>query len=142
MRKARPTTTCRRVRSVSHPLNAATVAGRLLALAGLAAAFASTFWSWGYTRLSQKFERRSTPAAEAAAKTTSTLRIGRAINLIGMGLSIVGAEAIIGTLAAKTLTQGAVLVAGASGGSGFVQARGDRGKEGVGRVDNAGRRGG
>ena len=61
---------------------------------------------------------------EAAAKAASTLRIGRAINLLGMGVSIVGAEAIIGTLAAKTLTQGAVLVTGASGGTGFVQVRG------------------
>ena len=81
--------------SVSHTGNAATLAGRLLALAGLAAAFVSTFWSWGYTRLSLRLERRSTPAADAAAKALRALRIGRAINLLGMGLSILGAEAIV-----------------------------------------------
>ncbi|KAL3931938.1 MAG: hypothetical protein SGPRY_000911 [Prymnesium sp.] len=107
---------------VSHPLNAATLAARVLALAGLAVAFISVFWSWGYTRLSQKLERLSTPAAEAAAKATSTLRMGRIINLLGMGLSIMGAEAIVGTLAAKTLTQGATLVTTGSGGTPFVQA--------------------
>ena len=116
--------------SVSQPLNAATITGRLLALGGLTAAFASCFWSWGYTRLSTKLERRSTPAAEAASKATSALKI--TTYLLGMGMSIVGAEAIIGTLAAKTLTQGAVLVTGSSGGAGFVQVNGWGGEDGFG----------
>ncbi|KAL1530097.1 hypothetical protein AB1Y20_001019 [Prymnesium parvum] len=108
--------------SVSQSLSAATIAGRLLALVGLAASFVSAFWSWGYTRLSTKLDKRSTPVGEAAVKATSTLRMGLAINLFGMGMSILGAEAIVGTLAAKTLTQGSALVATASGASGFVQA--------------------
>jgi len=107
--------------SVSHTANAATLAGRLLALGGLAAAFASTFWSWGYTRLSARLERKATPAADAAARALSALRVGRVINLLGMGLSIMGAEAIVGMLAAKTLTQGVGLATGAAS-TGFVQA--------------------
>ena len=107
--------------SVSQQMSPTVLAGRVLALAGLGAAFASTFWCWGYTRLSVRLGRRDASAADAAAKALGALRIGLAINLAGMGVSILGAEAIIGTLAAKSLTTGAGAIVAAPPG-GMVQA--------------------
>ena len=88
------------------------LAGLVLALAGLAAACASSLWAWGYTRLSLRLGRGEAPSsADAARRATGRARLGLAVNLAGLTASLLGAEAIVGTLAAKSFTQGALTVA-------------------------------
>ena len=82
------------------------LAGLVLALAGLAAACASSLWAWGYTRLSLRLGRGEAPSsADAARRATGRARLGLAVNLAGLTASLLGAEAIVGTLAAKSFTQ-------------------------------------
>ena len=89
------------------------LAGLVLALAGLAAACASSLWAWGYTRLSLRLGApgAAPSAADAAGRATRRARVGLAVNLAGLTASLLGAEAIVGTLAAKSFTQGALTVA-------------------------------
>lgn len=98
---------------VSFPV----LVGRFLATFGIACSAASTLWTWGYRRLAGKLRREpETPLAEAAQQTLTIANTGILINLASMGCSLFGAEAIVGTLAAKALTQSqpAVLGVGAS----------------------------
>lgn len=95
--------------SVTTNPTALTIVGRALALSGLAAAIASTLWTVSYGRLAAKLGREvpmeSTKASEKAA---SIAAVGTTINIVGMLLCLLGAEAIVGTLAAKALTQATV----------------------------------
>jgi len=95
------------VNSVSQPTsNLPALIGRSLAFVALGASAASNFWTWGYTRISARFGRKMPSAADASARALGALRVGTFINLLGMCFAIVGMEAIVGTLAAKALTQG------------------------------------
>ena len=54
-------------------------------------------------------------AADAARRTTDAIGMASKVSLLGMGLGLVGAEAIVGTLAARALVQGPAIVYGAGG---------------------------
>lgn len=98
--------------SVSSQRTAAVLAGRALAVAGLASSIASTLWTLGYGRLANKLGRTpETTPAEAAKLALGVINKGVMLNLIGMGLSVLGAQAIVGVLAAKALAQSQVLSA-------------------------------
>jgi len=77
-----------------------------LTAGGIAAAFVSVFWSFGYIRLAQKLRdtignpTRAPPRAEVVKK----LRNGIIINLLGMGATLLGLQATVGVLVAKALT--------------------------------------
>ena len=92
--------------SVTTKATAFTVVGRVLSLAGLAIAVASLLWTVSYARLAASCGSVSPPtpkqAGERAARIAS---IGTALNTCGMVVSLFGAEAIVGTLAAQALTQ-------------------------------------
>jgi len=90
----------------------ALLGGLLLALTGLATSFCSMLWTWGYTRISVKLGKEAIAPAEAAKRAAGALRKGLLLNLLGMGVSLLGAEAIIGTLTAKALTQAATVAVG------------------------------
>jgi hypothetical protein len=111
--------------SVTMPtIGAPALFGRALALGACAASFASTFWAWGYTSLAGRIRRKPDKwtGKSAAAAARKALYIGSAINLVGIGLAIVGAEAIVGTLAAKALTQGSGVVLDAKAAAASIQA--------------------
>jgi len=92
--------------SVSLRMGTAVLAARTLAVGGLGFSFASTLWTWRYRQLATKLVLEPETSAVTAAKSVlSIAKIGVVLNLIGMGLSLIGAEAIVGTLAAKALTQ-------------------------------------
>tara|TARA_B100000524_G_scaffold205761_2_gene107513 strand:+ start:372 stop:1139 length:768 start_codon:yes stop_codon:yes gene_type:complete len=100
--------------SVRRPaLDAAVLVGRSLALAGIAASFAGVFFTWSFTRLARRFEKKPPSIADATSRASRLISISTAVNLAGMAISIIGAECIVGTLAAKSLTQGATLLMGA-----------------------------
>lgn len=81
-----------------------------LTLFGVCAGFLSTFWAFGYTRLSRRlFAYLDSPGVDALKKVrrsevTSTLEKGIMINTLGMGATLLGLCATVGTLMAKTLT--------------------------------------
>ena len=92
--------------SVTARPTAFTLVGRALALAGLAVAFASTLWTVGYARLAAVLAGDDAPtAAKAAERASGLVRVAVSLNVLGMVLCILAAEAIVGTLAAKALTQ-------------------------------------
>ena len=93
--------------SVTSVPSAITLAGRLFALGGLGAALASTLWTAGYARLATRLggDGEPTSAAKAAERALGIVKVGIGLNTLGMVLCLVGAEAIVGTLAAKALTQ-------------------------------------
>ncbi|XP_060168178.1 protein TIC 21, chloroplastic [Lycium barbarum] len=73
---------------------------------GIAAAFISVFWSFGYLRLSEKLQRSANEPSKAPprADVVKSLRNGIVVNLLGMGAAILGNQATVGLLVAKALT--------------------------------------
>ncbi|KAK8914362.1 hypothetical protein KSP39_PZI024018 [Platanthera zijinensis] len=76
---------------------------------GIAAAFVSVFWSFGYIRLSERLRRTANDPAKAPprADVVKSLRNGIFLNVIGMGASLLGMQATVGLLVAKALTSSA-----------------------------------
>ncbi|CAG7860646.1 unnamed protein product [Brassica rapa] len=76
---------------------------------GIAAAFVSVFWSFGYIRLSERLRRTAADPAKAPprADVVKGLRSGIMVNLVGMGAALLGMQATVGFLVAKALTTSA-----------------------------------
>ena len=85
-----------------------------LTLFGVVTGFLSTFWSFCYVRLSRKlWQFLDSDGAENAPRVRRTdvinmLEKGAIINVLGAGASLIGLQATIGLLVAKTLTTAAV----------------------------------
>ncbi len=94
--------------SVTGSLSSFAFVGRALALGGLGCAIASTLWTLGYARLAAKIGRKEMSNADAAGKALGLVKFGTTLNMAGMLLCLLGAEAIVGTLAAKALTMSGV----------------------------------
>ena len=96
---------CSSARANRRTLSVATLAGRVLAIAGLGVGFASTLWTLSYARLARRLGRNPDMApADAANAANGIVKLGLTVNLVGMALCIFSAFAITGTLAAKALT--------------------------------------
>ncbi|KAK6159280.1 hypothetical protein DH2020_006594 [Rehmannia glutinosa] len=76
---------------------------------GIAAAFISVFWSFGYIRLSDKLRKTANDPSKAPprADVVKSLKNGIGVNLLGMGAAILGMQATVGLLVAKALTTSA-----------------------------------
>lgn len=77
-----------------------------LTAGGIAAAFLSVFWSFGYIRLAKRLREAINDPAKAPprAEVVKNLKNGIVINLIGLGSSLLGLQATVGVLVAKALT--------------------------------------
>lgn len=65
----------------------------------------SIFWTWGGgARLSRRLLRRPTSRIKTANMLRRAIDVGVSLNLIGMFLTLLGAEQTIGVLAVKVLT--------------------------------------
>jgi hypothetical protein len=82
--------------------NPGTGSGLLFAFLGLGAVYLSIFWSYRYTVMAKKLKLDDRPSR---ANTLQQLKIGLIISLVGMFLTLIGAEAIVGVLVAKSLSQ-------------------------------------
>ncbi|KAA8545823.1 hypothetical protein F0562_020726 [Nyssa sinensis] len=73
---------------------------------GIAAAFISVFWSFGYIRLSDRLQRTANAPSKAPprADVVKSLKNGIVLNLLGMGSAVLGMQAMVGLLVAKALT--------------------------------------
>lgn len=96
----------------SGGVNPGTGAGLSLAVLGLLALFAGAYWAFRYTRLSRQLKTADSQERPKRGDALWTLRIGLLINLIGMLLTILGAQAIVGSLVAKSFEQGAGIFTG------------------------------
>ncbi|XP_030444040.2 protein TIC 21, chloroplastic-like [Syzygium oleosum] len=76
---------------------------------GIAAAFISVFWSFGYIRLSEKLRKTANDPSKAPfrADVVKSLKNGIMLNLLGMGAAILSMQATVGLLVAKALTSSA-----------------------------------
>jgi Protein of unknown function (DUF3611) len=85
-----------------------------LTLFGIILGFLSTFWSFGYTRLSTKLRNflDAPPGADVPrirrSDVINMLEKGAIINVLGAGATMLGLQATIGVLVAKTLTTATV----------------------------------
>lgn len=86
-------------------INPGTSAGVFFAVCGLLALYSGAYWSFRYTRLSQQLRTADAKARPKRGDAVQALRIGLLINLIGMLLTLLGAQAIVGALLAKSLAQ-------------------------------------
>lgn len=93
-------------------INPGTGAGLFLAVLGLLTLFGGAYWAFSYTRLSRKFKAAYAEDRPKPSSATRTLEIGLTINLVGMLLTILGAQAIIGSLVAKSFAQGVGIFSG------------------------------
>jgi hypothetical protein len=77
-----------------------------LTTGGIAAAFLSVFWSFGYIRLAQKLRETVGNPSKAPPRNqvVKNLKNGIIINLLGMGATLLGLQATVGALVAKALT--------------------------------------
>jgi len=75
----------------------------------IVASVLSIIWTWGGARLARRLQKRNTTRIRAANMTRKAIKVGVSLNIVGMFLSLVGAEQIVGMLAVKVLTMQGVL---------------------------------
>lgn len=85
--------------------NPGTGAGLFLAVCGLIALFLGAYWGFRYTRLSRRLKYADAGTRPKPKDAMQTIRSGLVINSIGMFLTLLGAEATIGALFVKSLSQ-------------------------------------
>lgn len=104
----------------AQAVNMGKVAGKFfLPGLGIVASSVSIIWTWGQRRLARRFVRRTTSRVEAANLLRRVIKVGVALNLIGLLTSVLGAQYIVGTLVAKSMSSFVGL-----GGAGGVGAGG------------------
>ncbi|MEO0455545.1 MAG: DUF3611 family protein [Cyanobacteria bacterium P01_A01_bin.114] len=84
--------------------NPGTGAGLGLAVLGLLTIYIGAYWAWSYTRLGRKL-RTSNPDLRPKPKDAAQkIRIGIIISLVGMLLTLLGTQAIVGSLLGKSVS--------------------------------------
>jgi len=78
--------------------------GFFLAGTGISLSVLSILWTWGGARLARRLVRRNLSRIKSATMIRRAIRVGVTLNLIGMLITLLGAEQIVGSLAAKVLT--------------------------------------
>jgi hypothetical protein len=91
-------------KSTTASTNVVSLPNFVLAGSGIVLAFGSIFWTWATRRLARRLLKKPTSRIQAAKMLRKDITIGVTINILGMLLTILGAEQIIGALAIKVLT--------------------------------------
>lgn len=86
--------------------------GLVLAGSGITLSILSILWTWGGARLSRRLLRNKNPKnssrpynrIDVATRIRRTVTVGAYLNILGMFITLLGAEQIVGLLAAKALT--------------------------------------
>lgn len=90
------------VSTTTTAVNASTGAGSFLAVLGLLTLFAGAYWAFRYTRLSRRLKTPNAQARPKRGEAIQALNIGLMINLVGLLLTVLGAQATVGSLVAKS----------------------------------------
>lgn len=88
------------------PQNPGSDFGFFFAIAGLLALGVSTFWAFCYTRFGRQLGAADPRARPSRAEAMVLIQRGILCNLIGLTLIVVGSQAIVGSLVAKSFQQG------------------------------------
>lgn len=78
--------------------------GLFFAVCGLVVLFAGAYWAFRYTRMARRLKNADVQRPKRG-DFLQALQIGLAINLGGILLTVLGAQAIVGALAAKSFAQ-------------------------------------
>lgn len=89
----------------SQDTSQATGVGVFFALGGIIALGVSIYFCFRYTRISRRLATADTGSRPSRAVILRQLRIGLIVNLVGLLLTILGAQAIVGIVLIKSLTQ-------------------------------------
>jgi hypothetical protein len=79
--------------------------GLFLAICGLVALGVGIYFAFRYTRFGRQLQSSNPSNRPRKSDTVQILRLGLIVHLVGSLLSILGSQAIIGTLATKALSQ-------------------------------------
>jgi hypothetical protein len=79
--------------------------GIFFAICGLVTLGVSIYWAFRYTRLSRQLKDPIANLRPSKSDTINVVRWGVIVNLLGMLLTLVGAQAIIGSTLARSLAQ-------------------------------------
>lgn len=90
--------------SSSSPHGIGDVPNFVLAGLGIACSFASLLWTWATRRLARRLLTKRTTRLHAATLLRKSVNVGATMNILGMLLSLISAEQIVGVLAVKVLT--------------------------------------
>ncbi|MBE9097747.1 DUF3611 family protein [Tychonema sp. LEGE 07203] len=101
--------------------SAGTGGGVFFAICGLAVLCYSVYRAWSFTRLSRQLRSPAGAVRPKKADTIKQVQLTLIANLSGMLLTLIGAEAISGTLLAKSLAQPQALFGAAVDFSRFIQ---------------------
>jgi hypothetical protein len=98
-------------------------AGLFFTAIGQVAVFVSAFWAYRYTRMGRLLRSKDESKRPKPKAAIRMLRLGLYISLGGMLLTLLGAEATVGSLLAKALSQpqGAAVFGAPGGLSQYVQ---------------------
>lgn len=89
----------------SEDTTQATGVGVFFALGGIVALAISIYFCFRYTRISRRLATSDPSSRPSRAIILRQLRIGLIVNLVGLLLTILGAQAIVGIVLVKSLTQ-------------------------------------
>lgn len=101
--------------------NPGTGPGTFFAICGLVALGISIYWAWRYTRLANQLQSSNPNLRPKPKDAVRLIRRGLIVNLTGMLLALLGAEAINGTLLAKSLSSQGIVFSDPSALSRFIQ---------------------
>lgn len=94
------------VRSIGQSSgNPGTGTGLLFAVFGVLVLFGGAYWAFRYTQLAQQLRSREGQNRPKRSDVVQALRFGIVINLVGMLLTLLGAQATVGVLVGKLLLQ-------------------------------------
>lgn len=85
--------------------NQGTGFGVFFAICGLVTLGVGAYFAFRYTRISKELRESNAAGRPSKADTLQIIRLGLIVNLVGMLLTIVGAQAIVGSILAKSLSQ-------------------------------------
>ncbi len=91
--------------SSANASNPGTGLGIFLAIGGIVALGVSIYCAFRYVRIGQKLESPNPTNRPRKVESIQVLRLGLMVNLIGMLLTLLGAQATVGTLVAKSISQ-------------------------------------
>lgn len=89
----------------SQDTTQATGVGVFFAIGGIVALGVSIYFCFRYTRISRRLLVTDSNSRPSRAVILKQLRIGLIVNLVGLLLTILGAQAIVGIVLIKSLTQ-------------------------------------
>lgn len=99
-------------RQANQAGNQGTGFGIFFAICGLVALGGGAYFAFRYILIARELQASSTTGRPSKADTLKIIRLGLSVNLVGMLLTILGAQAIVGSILAKSLSQPQGIVTG------------------------------